>query len=100
MQERRKAERLSSRARAVSAANGAVATTGTALLIMEEIAAEGDFNARSRLYGGETRATSLENQAKVTRFQGDQAFASSLIDGTSTLLKGASKTDFNKLGFG
>lgn len=64
----REARRVESSARAQLAASGAGGVG--AERILGNIAAEGEYRALAELYGGEARARGLEDQARVTRYQG------------------------------
>lgn len=83
IEERRRADIVQSRARAVSAASGAGATDPTVLKIMDDLSAEGEYRALTRTYEGETAAQSLE-------LEGAERKRAARGRSISTLLSGAS----------
>lgn len=86
---RRDAEQVLSRQLAVAAASGGGAADKTVLDIMGDTEAEGEFQAQSALYEGETQGRNLEYQAGIDRMEARNARLSSFINAGSTVLSGA-----------
>lgn len=80
--ERRRARLLESRARAIGAKSGAAASDPTVLNLMADLSAEGEYRALSRLYEGDTGASSLEQE-------GIQRQRTTRGNSISTILTGA-----------
>lgn len=93
--EARKFEReqsaLRARSRAVRSGSGVVPTSGTSLLVDEDIAAEIARNKALIKAGGETRATRLEQNAALLGLSGRNARTSSFFKAGATALTGAGK---------
>lgn len=93
--EARKFEReqsaLRARSRAVRAGSGVVTTSGTSLLVDEDIASEIARNKALIKAGGETRATRLEQNAALLGLSGRQARRGSFFKAGATALTGAGK---------
>ena len=93
--EARKFEReqsaLRARSRAVRAGSGVVPTSGTSLLVDEDIASEIARNKALIKAGGETRATRLEQNAALLGLSGRSARTSSFFKAGATALTGAAK---------
>lgn len=90
--ERRKAERATGRARAVAAAGGGSTEDINVVDAQNRIAAQGEFNALSRLAEGQSRYNALRSSAKaqrqgarMTRRQGILAATGTILDGGSSL---------------
>lgn len=66
----RRRDLVLSRARALGAASGTLATDPTQVDIEGDIAQQGDYNALSALYEGMARARSNEYQAEIDLFRG------------------------------
>lgn len=86
---RNNAEQVLSRQRAVAAASGGGASDKTVLDIMGDTEAEGDFQAASALYEGETQGRNLDYQAGIDRMEARNARLSGFINAGSTVLSGA-----------
>lgn len=83
-EERRQAQYVESRARAVGAASGAI---GVGLDRVEaNIHAEGEYRALLRQYSADVEAQDLERQAKVAKKGGAAAGTAGIIQSGSTLL--------------
>ncbi len=98
IEQRRQGRFLSSRALARSAASGAGAGDPTVENILGDIGAEGEFRALTELFVGEERARSLEHQADIKVFEGDQerragdiARGASRFGALTTVLSGGAK---------
>ena len=93
---RRKQARELASARVRLTAAGREASTGSALLLQDDIAAQNEFNALLNRSMGLNRAYNLENQANLSslnaarlRYQGSAARQSSLFEAGTSLLGGA-----------
>jgi hypothetical protein len=86
IERRRQANLAISRARAVGGASGAAVSDIAG--IEGDIAAEGDYNARTALFEGEDRAVGLEYGARVTRAKGKAAKKSAMIGGIAQVASG------------
>lgn len=82
----RQARLLQSRAIAVAAASGGSALDPDVVDIVAGIAREGDYRARTALYGGQTRRDSFDAQAKNYRRSGRSAVLGGLLGGAGTFL--------------
>ena len=82
---------LRARARAIRSGSGVVPTSGTSLLVDEDIAAEIARNKALIKAGGETTATRLEQNASLLGLQGSNARTSSFFKAGATALTGAGK---------
>jgi hypothetical protein len=80
-------DRTTARGATLAAASGG-GLTGSALAVIDDVARQGVFNARSAIYEGMAEAGRLKYEAKVTRRQGDLALATSLFSGGSTAMGG------------
>lgn len=87
---RAKTESTAASARAMLAGSGTDASTGSALLIQEDIAAEGEFNARLAENNAEVSATGQTTQAVLSRAEGRNARTASYYRAGTSLLSGAS----------
>ena len=91
IEERRKAELMQSRARAVAAAGGGT-TTGVGVGdILAKIGAEGEFNALSALFEGREKATGMRTQAAGARVSGKAAKKAGQLKALSTIMTGGAK---------
>ena len=97
LEERRKAEYLSSRALAVAAASGGGAADPTVARLISDIQGEGALRAAIALYEGESRARKLRIQGKTMGIEGEAARVTGLrrqqayqIGSIGALAKGAS----------
>lgn len=92
--ERKKSDLLNSRATAVAAAGGGSATDPTVIDIMGDITEQGEYNAMTALYNGESRASGMEDQARSTRFEAGMKAKSTRQKG----FLGAAETLYSKYG--
>lgn len=90
----KEARLVMSRQQALAAASGGGAGDPTVMNLMGQVAATGDFNARSALYEGEARGRGLEDQAAIERMQAKQAKLAGFINAGSTILGGLSSVDW------
>lgn len=87
-QARRQANYVLSNAQA-RIAGGGLTTTGTsAVRTQGEIAAQGEYNARTAIYQGEDRAAELNYRASTLRNEGTAAQTSGILQGVSSAIKG------------
>jgi len=89
----RETKYVQSRQRALAAASGGGAEDPTVTKLMQDVAAEGDYQARTALYEGETKGRFLEAQAKLDRMQARQAMFAGFIDAGSSVISGFSGFD-------
>ncbi len=87
---RRRQSRLLASQRAGFGASG-VSLTGTPLAVGADLAAEIELQAQQILSGGEAEATSLENEAGLARFRGNQASTAGFFGAGASLLSGAAR---------
>lgn len=99
LEERRKARLLNSRAQAIAAASGGGASDPTVTKIMGDIEAQGEYNALTALYNGESQANYLRNEARGRQMAGKAAQAASRMNAFSTVLSGAASL-YDKYGDG
>lgn len=95
IEERRKADLVSSRALAVAAASGG-GTGGNVENILGDIAAEGEYRTLTSLFEGEQQAQGLETAAG-RRWEGKAAKRASRVQAVSTLL-GSAGSMYGKYG--
>lgn len=81
IEERRRKRLTQSRAQAVGAASGAGALDPTMLDIAGELEEEGEYNAMSRLFEGDTAAQGLRNSANLRQYEGRTGSAMELYSG-------------------
>lgn len=86
---RKETESLAATQRALLAGGGGDQSTGSALLIQEDLAEEGEFNARLAEVNAETAVSTKMAQATLARMGGRAAGTSSYIRAGTTLLSGA-----------
>ncbi|MDE2439843.1 MAG: hypothetical protein KGP14_02370 [Betaproteobacteria bacterium] len=90
IQRQREANYVLSRQRSVAAASGGSASDPTVVDLMAKTGVEGDYQAKSAIYEGDTRRDNLNYQADLTRMQGDQALLSGFIGGATSMINGFS----------
>jgi len=88
--ERRKAAILTSNTRAAQAGSGAAFDEG-AVETLGDIGAEGEYNALSALFEGESQQAGLKAQAAARRWEGKQQQSTAMRKTLSTIISGASK---------
>lgn len=89
IEEKRQAERVSSRAKSLIAAGGGDTTDVGSQDILSDIAGEGEYRSLMQLYEGEERAKGSEFQAQSTRAEGKAARQAGLFSAIGTTLSGA-----------
>ncbi len=87
---RREAKYMESRARALAASGGGVASDPTVVKLIDGIQEEGEYNALTALYNGQQRADSMRTGAGLSRSAGKAAKSAGKTKGVSTVLQGAS----------
>lgn len=82
-QSRQEAELANSRAQALAASSGGGAgmDAPTIVRIMSGTAGQGEYNAQTQMYGGNSRAAGLRDQAKGRRASGRASFLGSVVGG-------------------
>jgi hypothetical protein len=82
---RSETEFLMSRQQALAAASGGGASDPTILDLMGDTAAEGEVQAKEVQYGGDVRATDLQNQASFIRHRGKAAKSGAMMTAMGTI---------------
>lgn len=77
---RAEAERVMSRGKALAASSGAGVVTPSILDIYGDVAQEGEYNAQTAIYGGESRARGQIDAANAARFKGKTAYKGSILE--------------------
>jgi hypothetical protein len=89
-------DRLISKQVALGAASGAGA--GPSLLdIIGDTAQAGEYRALADQYAGDSRARSLRERGRIARWEGDNAFRGSILEGVGTIAMGGAR---NRLQYG
>jgi hypothetical protein len=91
IQKRTEADRVMSRQVALAASGGAGVVNPSILDIYGETASQGEYNAQTALYGGESRARGQLSQANAARFKGKAAYKGSLLEAGGQALAGIGK---------
>ena len=91
IEKRREANLAMSRQVAVAGASGAGVITPSILDIYGETAQQGEYNAQTALYGGESRARGQMDEAAAARFKGKAARKGSLFEAGGSILSGIGK---------
>jgi hypothetical protein len=86
--QREKNKRLAAKQMALLDATGQDAGTGSALLVQQELAEEGEFNARLIENNAAAQISSLNEQRVLQQMKGSAARKSSLFKAGSALLEG------------
>lgn len=86
----RQTELVLSRARALAADSGTDATSPDILSNEGQISSQGDYNALSALYEGQSRARTSNNQAEIDLFRSKRIDAAAPLAAGGTLLSGLS----------
>lgn len=76
---REKTRRIAGAQRAALAASGQELTSGTALELQQETAAQGELDYRRALWGGDVNAMAARQQAEYLQWQGGQASSAATI---------------------
>lgn len=87
-QRRRQTKSLLASQRAAYGASGAVATEGTPVEVLSSTAAEGELDALSILYGGQSEADILRQKARSSTTSGLSGAGTSLLQTGLSLAKG------------
>ena len=85
--ERKKADMLSSRVRALASASGSALSSGDIQNTLSDIDEQGEYNALAALYSGATKAGSQRYQASVATSRGKQAKTSGTTAAAGTILE-------------
>jgi len=93
-QKRREGELVMSRQRALAAAGGDSLDSPTIVRLMTDTAADADYNARTAMYGGESRRRGLYDQASATRRSGRASLLGSVFSGFGQAASGLSGSGF------
>lgn len=88
---RRQQSRAAAASRAAGGRSGVISSTGSSLLAASDFASETELNALRIKAGGETTASRLEEQARLTKSAGKSAKKRGFFRAGSSLLSGASK---------
>lgn len=88
IEERRKARLAQSRLRALSAASGAGATDPTVVGLSQDIAGQGEYNALTRLYEGESRARGYETAGDIALYEGKAKQSAAGMSAISSIAEG------------
>lgn len=95
-----KYEILMSKALAICGASGAGCSDPTFMTLMANLAIEGERTAQRLTFNFKTRANFLKEQARATRFEGEEFRKASKKKATATLLAGAGQSAINYLAGG
>lgn len=88
IEKRREAQLAQSRQVAIAGASGAGVVNPSILDIYGETAQEGEYNAQTALYGGESRARGQLDTAAANRFKGKAAVKGSIFEAGGHILSG------------
>ena len=77
--------------RAAAASSGLDVQSGTPVAVLGDTAKSGELDVLARLYGGESQATALQNDATMFRAQGKAQKKASMINAGTSLLTGFGK---------
>jgi hypothetical protein len=88
LDEKRKSAYVQSRLQAVSAASGGGASDPTVIKLSSDIAAQGEYNALSALYSGQSQNVALQNQANLDIYTGAAKASALRSQADYTLLGG------------
>ncbi len=94
-EKRRQGSRLAAEQRARLAGAGVDISSGTSLLLQQDLAAETEFQALLIEAGGDTQAAGLTSDATVFGADAESAVSQGNLSAGTTLLRGANKA-FNK----
>jgi hypothetical protein len=86
LEKRREAGLAMSRQVALASASGAGVVNPSVLDIYSETAQEGEYNAQTALYGGESRARGQLDSAAAARFKGKAAYKGSVLEAAGGML--------------
>lgn len=99
IEEKRQAERVSSRAKTLIAAQGGDTTDVGSQDLLSEIAGEGEYRSLIQLYEGEEKAKGNEFQAQSVRAEGKAAKKAAMMSAIGNTLSFASSS-YDKFGGG
>jgi hypothetical protein len=85
--QRDKTDQMSATQRAILATRGGDINSGSALLVQEDLAEEGEYQARLTEAGGDTQAMGLEAEGKLARMRGRSASTATMFRTGTNLLK-------------
>lgn len=88
--QRKRAQQLMSRARAVAGASGAGVSDPTVADILTDIETQGEVNALNALFEGNSAARGYRYGARVARSEADATGTAAYLGAASTALKGGS----------
>lgn len=91
IEQRRKGEIARSRAIALQAGQGGSTADPTFINIVGDLGTETEYSAMSALFQGEDEAAGLEQQAGLSRFEGDSAYRAGKAESKSLMLAAAGK---------
>ena len=86
--EQKDAQSLAARVRAGEAQMGVDTTSGTPLLLEQQLGAEGEFRKNLAIAEAQNQQRSLQEEAKATRYEGQIQAAASRSQGMASLLSG------------
>lgn len=100
--EKKEAQSLSGRARASFAQMGIDTSSGSALLLEQDLISEGEFRSGLEIASAQNEQRSLNENAKADRFQGQIAAMSSRAQAKASLLGGIGSAfaGLSKMSFG
>lgn len=88
LEQRRQANLVSSRAKALGAASGGSLSDPGFVSNLADIGAEGEYRAMTALYEGQDAARGLQTQAGLKRYEGQSAYNAGRMSANNTLLSG------------
>lgn len=90
MERRVETDRVISRQETVAAASGA--GSGPSLLdIIGDTAQAGEYRAQAEQFAGESRARNLRDRGRIARWEGDNSFRGSILEGIGTVAMGSAR---------
>jgi hypothetical protein len=98
LEKRHEAKIAMSRQVAIAGASGAGVVNPSILDIYSETAQEGEYNAQTALYGGESRARGQLDSAAAARFKGKAAYKGSILEAGGHILGGIGSAAGKKYG--
>lgn len=98
LEKRHEAKLAMSRQVAIAGASGAGVVNPSILDIYSETAGQGEYNAQTALYGGESRARGQIDQSAAAKFKGKAAYKGSILDAAGQAFGGIAKVAGGKYG--
>ena len=95
-QKRRDVQKLLARQAVGFAKSGVVLSEGTPIEVLADTAAQGELDAQTIIYGGDIRAATLEQEARLSEARGRSALTGSFFTAGATLLTGVAGTGLLK----